>query len=233
MFVKTVTDYLKEKSSSTILLSFIVFYVLCNCRWIFSSLFVDQALIVDKYNLLKGEYIYEYFIELHPDSFWFYFCSLMPFLLTYLYIWWVPKFVINPAFKRQLKYKNERRCILLTEENKISVLRSELLKNESINTDAMIKLEDKKNKLNEKNPDVLLKDEYDLFKNNKEWIFALLTLQDVVYKNYGDISSRDPKIIMLLDVNGLTVLEDDIHGTISITEKGKFFLKKAMEENVL
>lgn len=89
MFAKTITEYLKEKANSTVVIPFIVFYIICNCRWIFASIFTDQSLIFEKYGLLKNEYIYNNFLELHPDNILFWVCFVIaPCILTYIYVWW-------------------------------------------------------------------------------------------------------------------------------------------------
>ena len=234
MFIKALTDYLKEKANSTILISFGFFYVFCNNRWIFASIFTDQSLIFEKYHLLKNEYIYQSFPELHPDSFWFWFCITMPFILTYIYVWWAPRAIINPAYKRQTKDKNARRRIKIEEENRLSSLMNTFIKAESKNTEAMIALEEKKNELNEKNPEKLLDEEYHLFQENSNWVVALSALRDIVYGNYGLIGDeRDPEILMLLDVNDLIESSDMMSEQIELTEKGKAFLKKALEEKII
>lgn len=234
MFIKTLTDYLKEKANSTILISFAIFYVICNNRWIFASIFTDQNLIFEKYHLLKNEYIYQSFPELHLDNFLFWFCIIMPFILTYIYVWWVPRTIINPAFKRQTKDKNARRKIKIEEENKLSSLTNTYIKAESENTEAMIALEEKRKELNEKNPEKLLDEEYRLFQNNANWAVALSALRDIVYGNYGLVGSeRNPEILMLLDVNDLVESSDMMSDQIELTEKGRAFLKRALEEKLL
>lgn len=234
MFLKTIADYLKEKASSTIVFSYVVFYILCNCRWIFASLFTDQNLIFEKYHLLKNEYIYQYFPELHPDNPLFWFCNLLPFLLTYLYIWWAPRIIHNPAYKKQLQYKNERRSFKLKEETKLLSLEKNVIKTEASNTDALIELENKKDELKEKNPEQLLDEEYNQFKSNSNWAIALNELCDIVYKNYGNITQDAyPELLMLLDVNGLTEPGGLNGELIEITDKGKEFLRRALNENQL
>ena len=234
MFINILTDYLKEKASSTILFSLFFFYILCNSRWIFTAFFTDQNLVFEKYGLLKNEYIYQNYVELHFDSFWFWFCTIIaPFVLTYLYVWWIPKIVINPAFKRQLKYQNERRKFKIEEENKLLNLKNNTIKEEAKNTDAMIELEDKKNKLNKTNPEVLLDEEYRTFQSNQNWVVALNELQNIVYGNHGNIvGERKPDILTLLDVNGLIDSSGVMDDSIYITEKGKAFLKRALADNL-
>jgi hypothetical protein len=233
MFIKPLTDYLKERANSTVLISLFFFFVLCNCRWIFASLFTNQDLIFEKYRLLKNEYIYQNFEELHPGSFLFWFSTIMPFILTYLYVWWVPKFFINPAYKKQIIYKNERRKFKIEEENKLLSLKSDSIKEESKNTEAMIQLESKRNELNDMNPEKILDEEYRLFQKNRDWAVALSYLRDIVYGNYGYVigGKKDSSILMLLDVNEL--VEYISNDSIVATEKGKAFLKRALEENLL
>ena len=232
MFIKSLTDYLKERSNSTVLISLSFFYCLCNCRWIFTSLFTDQNFIYEKYGLLKNEYIYQNYAELHPDNFWFWFCMITPIILTYLYVWWAPKFVFNPAYKKQIIYKYERQKIRVEQENKLLSLKNDAIKEESKNAEAMIQLEDKKNKLNNINPEKLMDEEYRLFQENRDWVAALSDLRDIVYGNYGYVigDKKDSSILMLLDVNGL--IEYMSNDSIDVTEKGKAFLKRALKDNV-
>ncbi len=228
MIVKEITDYLKEKTHSTAIVSLIFFYVLCNCRWIFASLFTDQALVFEKYGLLKNEYIFQYFIELHPDSIMFWICSIFaPIILTIIYIWCVPRVFINPAYKRQLLYQNERRIFKIEEEKKIANIENSV-------ADAKIELEEKKNILSEKNPGIVLDEEYSSFQSNRNWIIALNELKRIMYEQHGVIEDdSNADLLMMLDVNGLIEPMGVMDESINITEKGKWFLRKASEEQLL
>lgn len=234
MFIKTITDYLKEKANSTIIISLIIFYALCNCRWIFASLFTDQNLIMEKYGLLKHEYICQNFPELNPDNFWFWFCNLMPFALTYIYVWWIPKLIINPAYKKQINYATERREMKLNAEMKLRKLDGEAIKIESKNTEAILELENKKDALNEKNPQRALDEEYKAFQANRNWTAALSKLRDITYGNASNVKAdHNAEVLMLLDVNELTRSTGLMDESITITEKGKAFLKRALEDELL
>lgn len=228
MIVKEITEYLKEKTNSTVIVSLVLFYMLCNCRWIFASLFTDQALVFEKYGLLKNEYIYQHFIELHPDNVLFWVCSIIaPIALTYLYIWWAPKILINPAYKKQLQYSNERRLMKLQAERKVLEAKGDTIKQESKNADDLIKLEDKKKALAENNPELEFDDAFDQFISSRENLNALVGLIDLMYQHSGYLTTDvDPDQRMIWDINGLTRASDSSKGILDITEKGKAFLKR-------
>lgn len=229
---KLFAEYLKEKANSTIIISLILFYGLCNCRWIFTSLFTDQNLIFEKYNMLKNEYIYEKFQELHPDNPWFWICTITPFILTYLYVWWAPKLIINPAYKQQVHYATERRGYKIKEENALLSLQHDTIKRESKNTEELIQLESKKEELNRTNPSRMLDEEYQAFKQNKNWTIALNELRMIIYGNYGNVpNDSNAELLMLLDINELIEPGGLNTGQIYITEKGKEFLKRASNSN--
>jgi len=187
---------------------------------------------MEKYNLLKNEYIYQNYPELNPANFWFWFCNIMPFILTYIYIWWAPKFVINPAFKKQALYANERRRYKLELENKLLSIKQDTIKRESQNTEQLIKLENKKKELQEVNPEHEFDAEFDNFIASGVNINALEALKNTIYKDSGYIShTTNPNYRMIWDVNGLTRQSAKNAGVVEITDKGKEFLKRLSSIN--
>ena len=100
--------------------------------------------------------------------------------------------------------------------------------------DAKIELEEKKSVLGEKNPGIVLDEAYSSFQLNRNWIIALNELKRIMYEQHGIIDDdNDSDLLMMLDINGLIEPMGAMDESISITEKGKWFLKRASEEQLL
>lgn len=73
---------------------------------------------MEKYGILKNEYVRKYFFGIGQDNFanWF-FGIVIPAVLTIFYVWVLPKILINPSYRREIKYKVDRKEMKMKEEN--------------------------------------------------------------------------------------------------------------------
>ena len=231
--INGMVQFLKGKASSTTLITLICFYIICNARWIFVSFFASQDLIFEKTGLLKNEYIYQEFNELHTDNIEFWLANLiLPLIFTYLYTIIAPLILYIPCYYFQLKYHTKRREMEIKNEKKLLETENKILKQKAKNTEAKIELQNKESTLKDDTISIE-KQEYKEFINSVNGLKALKALKKLIYQDNGDTSYIDTDLIILLDVNELIEYDGFNRDYAGITEKGKHFIKMASTDNML
>lgn len=228
-----ILEYLKRRANSTFLTAATAFWIIFHWEGICTLLFTDQQFIMDKYGLLKNEYLNQYFFgfRIQEDVWgWLYeiIIFLAPFVLAYLYVWWLPKFVTNPCYKRETEFKVDRRIIKLQADEKVAEQSAKKTKAEVAEVNEQTKLTEARRKAVEKNPETKWQQDFRTFqKEIATWRIVMDNLTNLIYEHQGDAdySSIEPDEIMICDVNGLINI-DTSHNRATLTEKGKFFLKK-------
>lgn len=111
-------EYIRQRSVSTLLISYSVFWVIYHWEGVYTTFFTSQDFIMEKYGILKNEYVRKYFFGIGQDNFanWF-FGIVIPAVLTIFYVWVLPKILINPSYRREIKYKVDRKEMKMKEEN--------------------------------------------------------------------------------------------------------------------
>lgn len=177
---------------------------------------------------LKNDYLLKRFFDV--SSIWFYFHMLLPFLVTWLVIWKLPKYILNPAYfesesnkiKKDLM-KKELSTQLVKEELKVVKLREQVVEKEK----DVIRTESES-----------YKDDFEMIMNNK--LFKKIDqIIKVVYDNGGKVRSAwngeqlaDSDILALMHTRSLITLSDTNEGTaIELTEKGKRFLSEYLSNS--
>lgn len=234
---------LQKFTSSKILRSYTGFWIAYHWEGIITLLFTNQDLIYEKYNMLKNEYLAKYFFGLVYNNEW-QISSLLwkiggfviPAILAYIYVWWLPKFVLNPSYKKDIQYRTDRRIIKNNEEKRLS--ESERAKTEATvkETDAKIELQQKKEKVKELSSEEIWTEEFEtLLEKRPNTLFkALASLQFIIYEKSGWIKSNDTSYISssnlaFCDVNQLITFDTNSKRLISLTEKGRVFMKNYID----
>ncbi|HSW66399.1 MAG TPA: hypothetical protein VLI54_04660 [Bacillota bacterium] len=130
-FWKSCAEAITKRTNTAILGTFTFFWAIHHWQGFYATLFVPSNLIYQKYGLLKNEYVFNYFFGArfsHPKILWFHIYLpsphvlwglLFPAILTYLYIWWLPKLVLIHAFKSEQEHKLEKKKIRLKLDRKL------------------------------------------------------------------------------------------------------------------
>ncbi len=144
--------------------------------------------------------------------------------MTWIIIWKFPKWFLVDAYKKESDYYYQKKSIKLGNDILIENERKSLLKTreENINKEILIKEEIKKT-----DPEIDWKKDFNEF--SKLPLFSSFqNIIDSIYTHSGYISYSDfrmPKdILVYSDVNNL--IEKISSNRISLTKKGKFFIKK-------
>lgn len=229
--MKELFEYLNKKASSTLIFVFIVFWIICHSQGFATMFFTDQNLIYQKYDMLKNEYLNQYFFGNICDyDFWV--RTLLPFFLTWFYIWVMPKLIINRAYKKQINDKIDREIIKEEAQQKLIKEQKETTKEEIAIKKEQVKLAEENKKLEDKSPEKIWGKEYEEFTKKENYDFVLSQLKNVIYGHQGYIRSDriTSENLMFCDTNGLININGNT-STCSITDKGKYFLKQFASKN--
>lgn len=226
-----ILNYFKRRANSTVLVAYSVFWAVLHWDGLCVLLFVDQDLIMEKYGLLKNEYLSQQFFGLPASNCpcdWILAIAkfIIPFVLAYLYVWWLPKIVTNPCYRKETEYKTERRVIKMRADRKVSEEEERMTRAKTKNLEALTALAVARQENKQKDPEEAWQEEYNGFKSdNKRWRNILFELSRVLYVERGDTTGMSSNVLSVCDTNSLISFDDD-RQYISLTEKGKFFLKE-------
>lgn len=233
-----IIEFLKRRATSTFLVSYTVFWLMYHWEGLATLFTTSQDYIMAQYNMLKNEYLAKYFFGLIQleDWDWGVFTwkvlgFLIPVALAYLYVWWLPKWVLNPSYKREVNYKIDRRIIKNEAEKRLN-------ESETQKVESKKELLQKQEEVHNMNPEEewRLSFEESQSANKDLWIDALTELKSVIYDKYGWLRDDNgynrmtSDELMFCDTYELIEFDTDIEesktGRISLTDKGKFFLKE-------
>lgn len=226
----SIAKWFKDRTTSPLYGTFILSAILLNWK-LFYILFWQN----EEYLLLpRIEYVQQTILD--QQSFWSHLARLtiFPVISTYLIIWWLPM-LSNWAHKKHIEFYYERKLIFdkarLEYENKEkkTLISIATLKKEQVE----VKKEIQKNTLPEDEWLV----EFEDFKKNI--LFKKLKqLKDVLYEYGGKTvvggeRQVNSDILAMAHTKGLILIkESGYQEKIELTEKGKFFLKKYLENNL-
>ena len=225
-------SYIKQRSVSSILVSYSVFWCIYHWEGIYTSVFVSQEYIMQQYGIMKNEYVAKYFFGIGQDNFWNWILGvIIPAVLAFLYSWVLPKIVINPTYKREVKYKVDRKIMRAEEEKRLITAETKKTEAKSKDVAAKIELDKVKTEAAKTNPEIKWREEYDEYmRAGQDAQHTLDALADTIYEHYGRVSYGGARYIygnnlMMAEVNGLVSFSDETRTRIKLTEKGKYFLK--------
>ena len=220
---------IKRRVSNPILGTFSVFYILSHWNFFVILFFVNEDKILFKTGLLKNQYLIQTFFNYKSINDWA--LLVLPFLLTYAYIWILPKYILIPALKKEEDYRAAKKIIRIENDIKIRLKENELeerdLKKLEIQLQK-VKEERAIEKLDfDKNPTDEWVKEYEKFEN-LEYFYKFDLLIESIYRNNGYLTNVPRDLIAYSDANKLI---DILDNKAKLTEKGKFFLKMFTQSN--
>ena len=228
-------EYIRQRSVSTLLVSYSVFWAVCHWEGIYASVFTGQEYIMEKYGMLKNEYVHEYFFGINWDNPWPWLAGLViPAILACLYVWVLPKYVFNPSYKREIGFRVDRQAMKINEERRLISVEMEKTEEMSESIAAEIELEKSKIEASKVNPELKWRDEYREFAGDDTTsAFAILdNLMTVIYTHDGRLSDGygnrfiSEDALMMCDAYGLSNFDSNSRSRIYLTDKGKYFLRQ-------
>jgi hypothetical protein len=210
---------------------------------LYVAFFVDQSLIFQKYHLLRNEYVVHNFFN--PGSLQFYADWILPAIFTALIIWVVPGLIGLRAFIAEEKYKNQKRRIAIKEAASIEQAETNLEQKSVERIQASVKKAKEEQRLVSVDPTAAWRDDYEAFKksairNQFQWIIDSVYDHNGITKDdfnsYGNEYGFEvpQRMIVYSDTNGLInlVTAPSTIPKISLTEKGKFFVKSFIADKI-
>jgi hypothetical protein len=229
-------DVLKKRTTSTFFGTYIFFWVSLHWQGVYTTLFTSQDLIYKKYGVLKNEYVNVYFFGIHN---WgdFFFSAFTPLLLTFLFIWPIPKYVLILLYQIEQEHKTERLRVKHTEEIKRQEFKIEKIESEAQRVAAETVLSVERKKAEEINPRKAWEEEYKEFQKDPAFqqFSALINAyyehsgHAKYYYNESKSMWTDPHvpsgILAIADSNGLISIDNKTN-TFELTDKGRYFVKR-------
>lgn len=249
--IKSLTEWFKEKLSSPLYSVFIFAFISWNWKT-FYILFFEN---LEQFKVTHLEYAKEFsriyfqipyhgnFIDilLHPLN-WFiaiFFIFTIPAIVAYLFIWQLPKISnlahtthLNYEFKRKLEFHRQNTIF----QGKIA---DEKEKEVTAITRQVIAKKEITNQLTQEEKWEI---EYEKFKKNSLF-FSFSSILKSIYNEEGRITIiQNSKWVRIIGANILAIADSldlisiskrDNYEYVELTEKGKYFSKKYLEENPL
>lgn len=230
----SIVEAIKNRSTSASIGTYVFFWVAYHWQGLYVALFVDEKYIAEKFNgLLKNEYLNQYFFGYNGLIDWDVILGfLIPVLLTYLFIWWLPDLILVHLYRREQRYKVKKRIIKLEEEKAIEKEKEKVVKQEDDTLKAEIKKAETTKKAVKADPTIIWQNELDEFTDREDKL--LTQVLTCVYKFRGNlivsgefhgslpVFELEADALRLGDSKGLVTIVDEGE-RIELTEKGKYF----------
>lgn len=246
----SIAEAVKLRATTSLLGTYFLFWAAIHWQAFYTTIFVSEEIISNKFNLTKNEYINSYFIQPSFDSEHYWLGVIIPAILTYLWIWVFPDLLFLRAFKRERKYKFEKRSEIINDQIRLKRLEEEIAeKNANI---ANLELEAAKKELSAARSELsktksqleverIFKTEepseneklYKDFMRKKNAKQILSDIKECIYEHNGRLSR--PIADYTLAIDSLVAADTNklisrVKGagypTIELTDLGKYFLSK-------
>lgn len=232
MLLNKIFDWM-DRAKSRIYAIYIFWLLVGFLPVLFVSLFVDQQLLYEKTKLLKNEYIRDEFFNFSTWQGVVYPIAVIigASIMTRLVIWDFPKLFVNKAYKREIESQFQRDFEQIKIERKLEA-EKQLLAEEQLDTVEKEKAIASEQEKIEKTETEKWMEEYSELKKKQRLFNYFSEIPEAIFDYGGRIEYQDQNEHFKIDTNLLSyahasnlVSFDDTRTYISLTEKGKFFLK--------
>lgn len=206
---------------------------------VFTAIFTDQELIYKKTGLLKNEYITERYLNVeHWAGISYILLGIcLAVLLTYLTIWKFPKWFVNPSHRKEADNQAERDIYQLIKEQDVEKEKKNLAEEQVETTRALVEVAEQKEELETREEDLWKSDYvsfrktkyFDMFNEVKECLYEYggRTYVSGYYDNSPPKFELDSDMAAYLDANELS---KNSSGELSLTNKGRYFMKRYLQD---
>lgn len=234
--VEVLKSYLRDKTKSSLVLYYAVFWMSYHWQAVCALLFVDESVIYKKFGMLKNEYIYKYFFDFNglPNNWlhiaWIILGYIIPFVLAILAIWVLP-LITNKAYRKELEDRINRRVFKAEAEARLEDAKRRGIEEQAKTVEAEGDLAKKQASLSRDNPEIQWKKEFERLSLDIDVGAFFERVKKCVYEHGGLIRTVNGSRYMnaddlqVLDIYGLAVSNRQ---AISLTDKGKFFMRLAI-----
>lgn len=237
--IDSIKEAIKKRMVTPVYGTFITFWAIFHWRALYSTFFMSEDYIFKATGLLRDQYIANLFWNSEKI-----FTSLLnwiaPLILTWVTIWFAPKYILIPAFKKEEEYRIEKIKTRLESQEKITQEETKLTKKETEKLKAVERKITKEEQIKSKDPRTMWNEEYEKFKGTNNFNSFYLIIESL-YKHGGRVEWYTPgssygtsvprDLLAYAHSNELIELDVDKNNNtvIKLTEKGKFFIAKINE----
>ena len=242
--VESILGSIRGRLSNAFIGTYTLFWCALHWQGIITLIFTDEKFILEKYGLLKNEYLDKNFFGYYPQAYYidldFILTHSFALFLTYIFIWYLPDWVFIPAYKEDRKYRTKKDIIIY--QNQLEI--DEYKRKKAIAKDNLLDIKkdiaEKETKLNKINPNLLWEEEYTNISNEKNFVLAMEAVKKIIYSYDGYINkyknmehvdddsfSND---ISLADTHGWIRIEKN--GYVELTDKGRYILRQYLSSNI-
>jgi K+ transporter len=223
--IDSVTEAMKNRLTNSLYGTFFLSWIIFHWNFIFSMIALDDNKVFQSTGLLKNEYLIARYFNVHDWHFWI--LLVAPFILTYIIIWKLPKWILLRAYNKNEEYEIEKQIIKISQAKRVEQAKTGLEEQTAKKVTAVAKQVVEQKKIQEIDPTLAWNTEYFKFKNLGYSIKYSEFLNDF-YSGNKYLHQFSSNNISYFDVLGLIKIRENI--IENLTEKGKFFALKVKEE---
>ena len=237
-------DFFSGKAKTRIYTTFLGWFLIFHIDILFIAIFTDQAIIYEKSGALKGEYVWSYMTYFGVWSIGIEIIRIILALaMTYLMIWVIPRLLSERSYEKELEVEYILRKMKVKKEEELNRKEERVVKKQLENIKAEKQVVVERAKLDETPEQVKWDSEFDRFVNLNNGIDTLHEISNTVYAEGGNLyqykdvngwsatpTGVQPNNLATADTNGLVTFSDK-GKMLSLTDKGRYFLKKINEYN--
>lgn len=238
--VDSLKDEMNKRLNSSFYGTYFIFWVIFHYKFIFALFFVSEGKIWDGTNMLKSDYLGKEFFNTSDWHFYIYW--IIPLVFTWIFIKYFPQYITLPLFRTEQSFETQKKIIQIDEQRKLEIEETKLKKEIIKKTDEDIKKVQREKTVQELDPTISWKEEYDQFRRSIFYRKFNLII-DCIYKHKGEINIIEDytnrvifelpqDILVYSHANNLINLDKEAE-KINLTEKGKFFIKQYSSNNRL
>ncbi len=229
--IQMILDIISGRAKTRIYVTFVVWLLIMHCDVIFITLFQDQALIYQKTNLLKGEYILNYLSSSGTSVLIVVEVAriLLATAITYLMIWVIPSLINEKSYRKELDAEYSLRKMKIKKDEELN-RKEDAVADKKLST---LQKEEKvltHRKRIESSPEMVTWDEeFRVFSKLRRYA-EFSKIIDCVYSYQGDpnrmVSGPNSELVGYLDAISAVNVKA---GKIEFTQKGKYFMSRYLE----
>jgi hypothetical protein len=237
--IQLLFDFFSGKAKTRVYTTFLGWLLIFHIDILFIAIFTDQAVLFEKTNQLKGEYVFSYFVHF---GIWAIVIEALRLglatLMTYLMIWVIPKSLNEKSYKEELDIEFRLRKMKVVHEEKLNQREESVVNQQLKNLEVEKEMAIERAKLEDTPEQVRWDQEFSEFMNISNGRMALREVSNTMYSqnghlygyrdgngNYIEADGVNASNLALVDTNGLVDILDK-GAMLSLTEKGKYFIKR-------
>ncbi len=233
-------DGFRKRLTTPLYGTFLISWIIFHWEFLYTAFFVSEENILLATKMLKNDYLNHKFFNFFD---WYFYASwILPFIVTWLIIWILPRKILLPAFEKEEEYRVEKIKSRIRFERQIVSEETSLAKETTKKFEAEKEKADQKKIVEKTDPTNFWEKEYLEFKNTKYFVEFDKVVQSVYKKggrtewDWGSTKAyaMSESFLAYLHTHELVTLEDGDQGEplIALTDKGKYYVRKYSDDKI-